>query len=85
MKTTIAHIIIERLKQTKTIIDFPAEFQGDLEKEHNWALFSPTGPKLMKNYPEMWGNICTEIDFAINEGVAHFGDNGIITISQGHI
>lgn len=85
MKTTIAHIIIERLNHSKNKITFPESFNGDLVKEHNWALFSPEGPKLMSSYPKLWNNVCEEIDYAIAEGVAHFSDTGVITITEGKI
>lgn len=80
MQTTIAHIIIERLRLAGVHINFPDHIKGDMMKEHAWAMFSQEGPKLMVNHKELFENVCKEIDHAIAEGVAIFGDDGLITI-----
>jgi len=81
MQTTVAHIVSERLKNSGIYINFPPKYQGDLMMEHAWAVFDPTGPQLRKNFPELWENVCKEIDYAISEGAAVFND-GIITINS---
>jgi len=85
-RTTIAHIIIERLKETGTIIEFPKELNGDLIEEHNWAVINPQGPKLMSSHRELFMNVCQEIDYAVGAGVAYFdGEDGSIYMQTSHI
>lgn len=81
-QTTVAHIIVERLKANNIIIDIPESLEDDLIKEHNWLLFSEDGPKLIKNYNQLFINVCQEVDYAIEAGVAHFSDEGIISIAD---
>ena len=85
-RTTIAHIIIDRLNLAGTKISFPENLNGDLIKEHNWAVLDPEGPKLMLNQKELFMNVCKEIDYAVSEGVAYFDDkDGSIYMQTSHI
>ena len=84
METTVVHIVIERLKDNGVEVpDYPEDIRGDLVKEHNWGLSSPD-LNLLKNHKEIFENVCKEVDYAVNEGVAIFnGETGVITIEQG--
>jgi len=82
-RTTIAHILIERLRETGTNIEFPENLEGDLIKEHNWAIFSEDGPKIMKNHRDLFYHICNEVDYAVSEGVAYFDDEDGSVYIQG--
>lgn len=81
METTVAHIVLERLKDKGVEVNYPEDVKGDLIKEHNWLMFSSDGPKLMTSHKKLFENVCQEVDHAINEGVAHFSDDGIITMA----
>jgi hypothetical protein len=82
MQTTVAHIVLERLNAAGENIIIPKDFEGNLTAEHHWLMFAETGPKLMLNHKELFHNVCQEVDYAINEGVASFSDEGIITVQQ---
>jgi hypothetical protein len=82
METTVAHIVLERLNAGNENIVIPKEFEGNLIAEHHWLMFSESGPKLMLNHKDLFQNVCQEVDYAINEGVASFSDEGVITIQQ---
>tara|TARA_R110001592_G_scaffold71619_7_gene218835 strand:- start:3422 stop:3706 length:285 start_codon:yes stop_codon:yes gene_type:complete len=73
-KTTVAHIVIERLIEAGSEINFPPGIAGDLKKEHDWAVFNENGPKIISNHKKLFENVCTEVDYAVNEGVAFFDE-----------
>lgn len=73
-KTTVAHIVIERLRASGVKIDFPNDISGNLKKEHDWAVFNENGPKIISNHKKLFENVCTEVDYAVQEGVAFFDD-----------
>ena len=73
-KTTVAHIVIERLRTSGVEIEFPLDISGNLKKEHDWAIFNEKGPKIMSNHKKLFENACTEVDYAVQEGVAFFDD-----------
>ena len=86
METTIAHIVIERLNHSlKKKIIFPDIVKGNLMKEHAWAMFSQTGPKLIVNHKDLFENVCKEVDHAIAEGVVVWDGTGKITILNGSL
>ena len=77
-KTTIAHMIIERLaKQNGIILTFPTKVKGDLEKEHDWAM-SVSGFNLINNFRDIFDEVCNEIDDQVASGEVIFTDMGII-------
>lgn len=85
-RTTIAHILIERLRLSGTNLYFPDKLDGDLIAEHDWAILDPEGPQIMKNYRELFTNICQEIDYAVQEGVVYFDEqDGSIYIQDKHL
>lgn len=80
-QTTVPHIVAARIDLE---VNYPDDVKGDLIKEHNFLLFSNDGPKIMLNHKKVFEDVCKEVDYAINEGVAHFSDEGIITVSRGN-
>jgi len=79
-KTTVAHLIIEKLEQQGQSIDFPNHIKGDLIKEHNWAFFDRDGPMLMTNQKDLFHEVCDEIDKGVENGTIIFnGEDGTIT------
>ena len=82
METTVAHIVLERLKEAgQEIPEYPEHVKGDLVLEHNWVMSHPELNPLL-NHKEVFNNVCKEVDYAVNEGVAIFnGETGVITIS----
>jgi len=80
MKTTVAHLIAERLEEKGEKIEIPNEFKGDLIKEHNWLFFERDGPLLMTNQTKMFHEVCDEIDKGIEEGTIIFNsEDGTVT------
>ena len=80
MKTTVAHLIAERLEEKGEKIEVPDQVKGDLIKEHNWLFFDREGPMLMLNQNKLFHEICDEIDKGIEEGTIIFnGEDGTIT------
>ena len=80
MKTTVAHLIAERLETLGEKIEIPEEVKGDLIKEHNWMFFDREGPMLMSNQTELFHKVCNEIDKGIEDGTIIFnGEDGTIT------
>lgn len=78
MQTTVVHIVIERLKLKGVLYTFPKEIQGDLVKEHDYALREFN---LMEEHGALFDNVCKEIDYAIADGVVVFdGESGVVTI-----
>ena len=78
MQTTVIHIVLERLIGNRLDYVFPKEIQGDLQKEHDYALREFN---LMEEHGALFDNVCKEVDHAIDEGVVIFdGETGIITI-----
>ena len=72
MKTTICHMVIEKLG---TDFEFPEEVKGDLSKEHGYAM-----PILMKEHRALFFEVCDEVDKMIEQGVIYFNAaDGIIT------
>lgn len=79
-KTTIAHLIIEKLNQEGIIIEFPDDIKGDVIKEHNWSFFNRDGPMIMSNHTELFHEVCNEVDEWIKDGTIIFnGEDGTIT------
>lgn len=82
-KTTVAHIIVSRLGME---INYPRDIKGDLEKEQTFLLMDDRGPKLLVTQRAFFENVCREIDYCIEEGVAEFDDgSGIITMKIDYI
>lgn len=80
MKTTVAHLIAERLEEKGEKIEVPEQVKGDLIKEHNWLLFDRDGPMLMLNQNKLFHEVCDEIDKGIEDGTIIFnGEDGTIT------
>lgn len=77
-QTTVPHIVASRINLE---VSFPEDIEGDLVKEHNFLIFDERGPKLMVNYKQLFEDVCKEVDYAVSEGVAHFGDDGIISMT----
>lgn len=79
-KTTVAHLIVERLEEKEEKIEIPSEVKGDLIKEHNWLFFDREGPMLMTNQNKLFHEVCDEIDKGIENGTIIFnGEDGTIT------
>ena len=80
MKTTVAHLIAERLEAKGEKIEIPEEAKGDLIKEHNWMFFDRDGPMLMSNQRDLFHEVCSEIDKGIEEGTIIFNsEDGTVT------
>ena len=71
-KTTVAHLIVERLAREGIKLEFPKEYKGDISLEHDWVFV------LMKRYPNQFREVCEEVDEMIKEGLCQFTDDGII-------
>ena len=79
-QTTIAHIILEKLKGTKNEFKFPLDIKDNLQAEHDWALSHPEGPQIMHNHKDLFYETCDEIDKGIADGILTFSvEDGIIT------
>ena len=76
-KTTVAHIIIERLSQCGVSLVFPEEVKGDLIKEHDWAM-STAGFDLINNFRDIFDEVCNEVDDQVENGSIIFTDLGLI-------
>ena len=76
-KTTVAHIIIERLSQCGVNLVFPEEVKGDLIKEHDWAM-STAGFDLINNFRDIFDEVCNEVDDQVENGSIIFTDLGLI-------
>ena len=76
-KTTVAHIIIERLSQRGVNLVFPEEVKGDLIKEHDWAM-STAGFDLINNFRDIFDEVCNEVDDQVENGSIIFTDLGLI-------
>ena len=79
-KTTVAHLVAERLEQQGEKIEIPDEIKGDLIKEHNWLFFDRDGPMLMTNHTALFHEVCNELDTSIASGETIFdSSDGTIT------
>ena len=78
-KTTIAHIILERLRQMNIHLKFPSSITGDLVKEHDWAM-STSGFDLINNFRDVFDDVCNEVDEQIDTGNMVFTDEGVIIL-----
>jgi len=76
-RTTVAHMIIEKLRQSGIDLVFPSHVSGDLNKEHDWAM-STTGFDLINNFKDMFDSVCDEVDAQVESGEVIFTDDGII-------
>jgi len=76
-KTTVAHIIIERLTHRGIILEFPNTVKGDLIKEHDWAM-STTGFDLINNFRDIFDEVCNEVDDQVQNGSIIFTDEGFV-------
>ena len=76
-KTTVAHIIIERLAQRGVNLEFPDKVKGDLIKEHDWAM-STAGFDLINNFKDIFDEVCNEVDDQVENGSIIFTDLGLI-------
>lgn len=80
MKTTVAHLIAERLEENGELIEIPEDIKGDLVKEHNWMFFDRDGPMLMSNQRDLFHEVCDEIDKGVKDGTIIFNsEDGTIT------
>jgi len=76
-KTTVAHMIIERLKHSGIELVFPEHVSGDLDKEHDWAM-STSGFDLINNFRDIFDDVCNDVDDKVEKGIVIFTDSGII-------
>jgi hypothetical protein len=82
MKTTVAHLIAERLEEKGESIEIPDEVKGDLVKEHNWMFFDRDGPMLMSNQRDLFHEVCDEVDKGVEDGTIIFNsEDGTITFN----
>lgn len=79
-KTTVAHLMIERLALDGNKIEIPDDIKGDLVKEHNWLFFDREGPSLMSLDRNLFHEVCDEIDKLMEKGEIIFNaEDGTIT------
>ena len=76
-KTTVAHMMIEKLNQSGINLVFPDHVAGDLNKEHDWAM-STTGFDLINNFRDVFDDVCNEVDAQVESGLIIFTDDGEI-------
>jgi len=76
-KTTVAHMIIEKLSLSGIDLVFPSHIAGDLNKEHDWAM-STAGFDLINNFKDVFDDVCNEVDAQVESGSVIFTDAGII-------
>jgi len=76
-KTTLAHLMIDRMATDASQFDWPIEYKGDLLKEHGWAM-DTSGGNFMERWPDLFEQICYEIDEWIAGGIVVFHDTGLI-------
>ena len=74
-KTTVAHMIIEKLSQSGIDLVFPSHIAGDLSKEHDWAM-STAGFDLINNFKDVFDDVCNEVDAQVESGSVVFTDAG---------
>jgi hypothetical protein len=79
-KTTVAHLMAEKLADQGVNISFTEDVSGDIIKEHDWMMTNPEGPMLMTNHSKLFQEVCADVDKRINEGTMIFHDDGTITI-----
>jgi hypothetical protein len=76
-KTTVAHIIIERLTHRGITLEFPDTVKGDLIEEHDWAM-STAGFDLINSYSDVFNEVCNEVDDQVQNGSIIFTDEGFV-------
>ena len=79
-KTTVAHLMVERMSESEKSFQIPDEIKGDLLKEHNWLLFDTNGPGLMSLKRKLFHEVCDEVDKLLESGEIVFNsEDGTIT------
>ena len=82
-KTTIPHLVLERIEKSIEDFDVPDDVKGVLEKEHDWLMFNEDGPRVMINHKKAFDEVCAEVDKGIEEGQIYFNvEDGTITFYQ---
>ena len=76
-RTTVAHLILERLEKQGISLPFPEHVKGDLMKEHDWAM-STSGFNLISNFKELFEEVCEDVDELVNTGKVIFTGDGIL-------
>ncbi len=76
-QTTVAHLIIKRLSIIGIKLVFPDEYKGDLLTEHDFAMRTD-GFDLINQYPDLFHEVCDEVDRMIEDGSCHFTDDGVV-------
>ena len=76
-RTTVAHLILERLEKKGLSATFPEHVKGDLMKEHDWAM-STSGFNLISNFKELFEEVCEEVDDLVDTGKVTFTEDGIL-------
>ena len=67
-ETTVAHIIIERLKNRGVNLEFPDNIKGSIIEEHDWAM-SSAGFDLINNFRDLFDEVCNEVDDLVESGM----------------
>lgn len=77
-KTTIAHIMLERLEKQGITIEISPHVEGDIIEEHDWLMSGSNGPMFLERFGDLFQEICIEIDKGIALGEVTFLDDGTI-------
>jgi len=72
-KTTVAHMVMDKLKEKGISLDIPDTSIGDLLSEHDAVIET-----IMREFNELFLDACTRVDNLLDEGMISFDDDGLI-------